>query len=365
MNTLLSKYNIETRKNRPLDSGKEIITVYKHGNLMQLTFRTIGCRFSMLGSCSMCNYGKGEQINPIKALLELEEICKSNEFLNSKMILLGASGSFLDEYEIPKELQYDIMRYISKSHIEEVFIETHYKTISEDILQNIKKIFGEKVVHIEMGLETTTKNYQNNILNKEISLYDLSKTIEIIHQYTMNVSLNILLGLPFLTLKEQINDTKKSIDWAMQNFVDYIVVFPINFQPYTLFKWWYSNGYAKQTSPWLLVELLKSLSDEELPHICLAWYGNRSISYDSEQFTIIPFSCTECQDKLISFFSDFTTNYDLNYRKKILNDFITTSFSCNCKTKFLESINNEKNLEFNIDNVNKSFKNWSGIRATK
>lgn len=342
MNSLLSDCNKAIRKERPLDDHEMVITQFKRGNLLQLTFHTVGCRYSSQGTCSMCNYGQGLPINPNLVMNELKKICLSNDYLNSKMVLLGASGSFLDDYEISNELQIKIMEYISHTHIEEVFIETHFKSITESKLQTIKEIFVDKQINIEMGLETITTIYQKEILNKTINLTALDRTIKLIKSQGIGVSLNVLLGIPFLSLSEQIKDTNKTITWATEHGADYIVIFPINIQPYTLFEWWYNREIIKQTSTWLLVYLLNSLTDEELSKICLAWFGNRNIEYSSLKKTITPYSCPKCNNELLSFFENFTSDFNGKKRKQKLQELLDYKFACNCKEQIIKSINEDR-----------------------
>lgn len=349
MNDLLTKANIMIRKDRPLDDPNKIITTFRRNDFLQLTFQTDGCRYSASGSCSMCNYGKGKKINIQDILKELETICQSKDFYDCSMVLLGASGSFLDDYEIPEEYQFKIMERIAKSNMSEIFIETHYKSITIEKLHKIRNLFGDKCIYIEMGLETITEEFQFNILNKVIKLNELDKIIKQIHAENMLVSLNVLLGMPFLNKNEQIADTLKSIRWALDKKVDYVVVFPINIQPYTLFEWWYANDFLSVVSPWLLVELLLELTDDELKNVCLAWYGNRCIAYSDEKKTQIPYACPLCQPYLVDFFEKFSGNFDLEYRKKILKNLCNTKFSCNCREDFnkqSESIESPREIAY-------------------
>ena len=333
MNELLTKSNLLIRSNRPLDNPNSVISTFRRNNFLQLTFQTSGCRYSSMGTCTMCNYGKGISFDSETILEELEKICTSEEFYESEMILLGASGSFLDDVELSAEMQYQIMERISQTHIKEIFIETHYKSVSIHKLKKIRSIFPTSHINIEMGLESITEDYQNNILNKNISPLELKKVIDLIHAYNMEVSLNLLLGMPFLTPQEQLADTKKSIFWALDNGADYVVVFPINIQPYTVFEWWYSRGYISITSPWLLFTLLLQIPEEKLDSICLAWYGNRCIEYSSERKTQITYACPQCQSELVAFFEDLTTNYDIEYRKERIHWFSHKAFPCNCRER--------------------------------
>lgn len=344
MNNLLAKANILIRKSRPSDNSSRRINVFKRKNFLQLTFQTKGCRYSNIGSCSMCNYGQGIAPEQHIIMQELEKICNSDSFYESSMILLGASGSFLDNEEIPESLQYDIMNRIAKSHMQEIYIETHYKSISDSKLNMIHKIFLNKCVHIEMGLETTVEEFQLNILNKVISLTELKNTMQKIHAYHLYVDLNVLFGIPFLSINQQIEDTLNSIHWAMENGADNTIVFPINIQPYTVFAWWYDRGYITVPSLWGLFLLLQKLTDRELSSICLAWYGNRRIVYSPEKATIIPCACPICQQQLISFFEDFIENFNIDYRKKRIDEFDANIFSCECRQFLINEIKTSANI---------------------
>lgn len=346
MNDLLSKANVLIRKSRPSDDSSKRINVFQREHLLQLTFQTNGCRYSALGSCTMCNYGQGVPIDIQIILQELDEICHSKAFLESTMILLGASGSFLDGGEIPDKLQYDIMKRISQSHMQEIFIETHYKSVSNDKLQIIQEIFSDKTVHIEMGLETITEEFQTNILNKPISLSLLKETIRQIHKHNIVVDLNILFGMPFLTINQQIEDTLKTIRWALGNGADNIIVFPINIHPYTVFEWWYDNGFITVPSLWGLFTILQNLTDNELSCICLAWYGNRCITYSSEKKTVIPRACPMCQEQLILFFDDFASNYNLSYRRESLHEFANQNFPCKCRQNLTAEVTDDMHTSF-------------------
>lgn len=357
MDQLLAQANLIIRKNRPLDKTP-LITTFRRGRFLQLTLQTGGCRYSEAGSCCMCNYGKGIIPNLQDVKIEIDRICCSSDFIECDQILLGASGSFLDDSEVSEEIQFYMLQRLAHNNKKEIFLETHYKSINQAKLTKIRQLFSDQIVHIEMGLETVTRELQENVLNKEIPLKELEKTITQIHNADMLVSLNILLGIPFLSLYEQIIDTKKTIEWSIDNNVDYIVVFPINIQPFTLFEWWYSKGYISVVSPWMLVELLLYLTDTELKRICLSWYGNRCITYSKQKKTIIPYSCPICQPKLVSFFNDFSTNYDIKYRKEKLQQIYKFPFSCECRENLHSALRKKDITKTSLKKAHDDVESW-------
>ncbi len=357
MDQLLTQANHIIRKNRPLDKTPVIIT-FRRDRFLQLTLQTSGCRYSEAGSCCMCNYGKGTTPNVQDIKTAMDQICSSRDFIESDQVLLGASGSFLDDYEVSEEIQFYMMQRLSQSDKKEIFLETHYKSINQAKLTKIHKLFPDQIVHIEMGLETVTKELQEKVLNKEILLEELKKTIAQIHHAGLFVSLNILLGIPFLSLNEQISDTIKSIEWSVDNGADYIVIFPINIQPFTLFEWWYLQGYISIISPWMLVELLLHLTDKELKRVCLSWYGNRYITYSEQQKTIVPYSCPVCQPELLSFFNNFSANYNIKYRKQKLQQIYKFPFSCKCRENLHNTLRKKNAPKTSLKSARDDIESW-------
>ncbi len=333
MNLLLQKANLLIRKERPDDNHQELITFFKRGSFLQINFKTRGCKYSKQGFCSMCNYGVGKEPDYDQLLNELDELLKNISLEKVNRLLLGSSGSFLDEYEIPTEIQNSIFERIAKTSVKNIIIETHYKTINIETLKRIQNYLKGKCIEIEVGLESTNKYVQNNIINKNIDLSLLKSTIKNIHRYGMTITINLLLGLPFINTSGQLEDTKNSIQWALDNNADYVVIFPINIQPYSLFEWMYFKDFIQPISLWLLVFLLNSLNENELNHTTISWYGNRSIQYKNYGETIHPTTCKHCSDFLMNAMDAFAEEKNLNKRKDIINMMINTPLSCDCKEK--------------------------------
>lgn len=337
MDTLLQAANIAIRSSRPLEPPEQAIVVFRQGNFLQLTFQTKGCYFSAGGSCSMCNYGYGQQPDANRLMNELHKVL--NTCGNCvETILLGASGSFLDEKEIPESLRNRIFQAVFQSGIPQIIIETHYKSISDNVLHRISQLLPDRRIELEVGLETVNPWIGEHILNKHIDFPKFEEMIAAIHHYGMTVTVNLLLGIPFYTEAAQLSDTKTSIQWALSKKADYIIVFPLNIHPYTLFEWLYKRGRIQPPSLWLAVRLLSELDDFELEHVSMAWYGNRSMDYGKERMSVLPQTCDSCRDILLSFFETFYASRDLKARKEQLADLLQSSLSCDCREKVFQKM---------------------------
>lgn len=339
MDVLIRDANIAIRAKRPPDQiGKQLITVFQEGSFLQLTFQSRGCRFNAGGSCSMCNYGYGQAPDEVSIADELKQILQRAIEDHVETILLVASGSFLDEREIPEPLQDYICIEVFKTGIPQIIIETHYKSISEVALHRISRLLTGRKIELEIGLETTDPWIQEHILNKNIDAIELETMIAIAHHFHMSVTTNLLLGIPFFSERAQLDSTKTSIRWALSKKADYIIVFPINIHPYTLFEWLYQNECVQVPSLWLAVYLLSELDDFELDHVSMAWYGNRSMDYGKGRRSIPPKTCKTCQNILLEFFEEFYENRKLIHRKQKLADLLRMPLLCNCRETVLQAI---------------------------
>lgn len=342
MDILIRNSNIAIRAKRPQERAeKHLITVFQEGTFLQLTVQTEGCRFNAGGSCSMCNYGYGRAPDEASITNELQRILQRATEDHVDTILLGASGSFLDEKEIPRSLQDLIFKAVLQSGIPQIIIETHYKSISEAALLRISQLLDGRKIELEIGLETTDTWIQEHILNKKIDAAELETMIAAAHRFHMSVTVNLLLGIPFFSERAQLDSTEMSIRWALSKKVDYIIVFPLNIHPYTLFEWLYQKQCIQVPSLWLAVYLLSELNDFELDHVSMAWYGNRSMDYGTGRFSIPPQTCDMCRKALLDFFEDFYEHRSLCHRKQQLKKLLRMPLSCSCRETVFQGISTE------------------------
>ena len=161
----------------------------------------------------------------------------------------------------------------------------------------------------------------------------------------------MLIGIPFLSTKEQLDDAIESINIAFENNIDEVTLFPINVKKYTLLYELYENNLYKQISLWMLIEILNNIKEEYLDKITFAWFGNRDMVY-SNNSTIFPKCCDSCKRKLNDFFENIQ-KYTAKENKKRISNLIEKSNSCNCRREFLNELNSieEKNFEERIKKI--------------
>lgn len=267
----------------------------------------------------MCDYGKTrkENLRPEDIKEILNTVINNLEKL-PKVLLLNSLGSVLDTEEMPMENIITLLDELSKININVIIFETHYLTINDFILSLIKQKLYNKDIVIELGFESSNKEIREKCLNKHINNSKFIEKIVLIKSYGFGVEANVIFGSPFLTNKEQKEDTVNSIKWFFENNIDRVDLFPINIKPYTLLYKLYEQGKYLPVSHRDFIEVLNKIPKEYIDRIYLCWYGNREITYDKNK-TIFPL-CNETEyPMLMEFYKEFNMNSNVESRSELLN----------------------------------------------
>lgn len=342
---ILKTVNLYIRKKRPMFPDEKICSVFQNNQLVELGFLSKRCRNDQSGTCIMCDYGATEQTYSTEQYLSEMEYVLSSISPDTKRLLLCTNGSFLDEYQIPAGLFRAILKRAAETSISNFEIETHYLDVTPEKLAIIKEELASKSVTIEMGLETINPIYQDRLIMKHIELDRFEKAIRMVQDHGFAVDLNIMFGLPFLTLRELLEDTRNTIIWSHEHGC-HSVVFPINIKPYTLLWHMFQSGVYHPLSSWSFLLLLNSLDKELLSNITLAWYGNREENYgiDSDH-AVLPKNCPLCVNELSAFYQQFMDDYDENKRKQLLQEYLNHP-PCACLNETVKQLQSSQTGEF-------------------
>lgn len=352
---ILKIVNRHLKNQRPMFPDDKICSIFITHQLVEIGFLSKRCRNDQAGACIMCDYGAAEQTYTVRDYLTAMETILNSIPSDVQRLLLCTNGSFLDESQISAELFVAILKKTAETSIPNIEIETHYLDITEKKLDKIKTILVNKKITIEMGLETTNPLYQDKLFMKQIEITHFEKTIELIQSKGILVDLNIIFGMPLLTLREQIIDAQKTIMWSCSHGC-YSVIFPINIKSNTLLGHMYRSGYYTPVSHWAFLYLLNLLNSDILQNITLAWYGNREDQCDSEKSqSIFPQSCPCCRKGLTDFYDKFMKNYDGKKRKRLLQEMLSHP-PCDC----LEKVHNLLKEE-GVTTFEKRFDSYLGL----
>lgn len=326
-----------TGDNRPR-TADEIQTpceVWGRGSFLHLCFSSVGCRYRKSGYCTMCNYGAGENVISAEALAVIDRELKGRAEPVVEL-LLGTCGSILDEAEMSWDTLECILSRIAREAIPTILLETHYTTVSAWKLQRIRELLPNSEVVIEMGFESADPAVLRDSLHKFMDLKKLAQTTALIKGMGMGVVLNVFLGAPYLTVREQIDDAKKAVEWAVVHDADRVVVFPSNIKPNTAIWDLYHQNRYRRISHWAVIELLSRLDDECLSRIELSWYGDRQKEGKSTA-VIPPESCNDCDKVIFDFYRSFIPCFDPQRRRTLVCN-IKKHAMCSCRERFCEEL---------------------------
>ena len=324
MNEYLTREIWKMRKNIKTEAGTPIVSLVKVENkTYQLLFMSCGCE----NACTFCNYGFDYKLTLEMVKPELEKIYL--EEFDIVELELESNGSFLSEREIPYDLFLEILHYVSHRNIPRITMETHYKTITERKLQDIRRILGkEQDIYFELGFESVNEDVRS-IYNKDINLTEYLEVAKLCERYGISLQINVLLGAPFLTREEQIQDCLESLDfiYAQMPKGTQVVLFPINIKENTMLKHWQDIGVYDQISSWEFVELLHRIPEVYLDRFTIAWWGSRENAF-TKGIIQHPKACEKCRERLMNFYVDFYCNWDPSHRKKILDEIWQSRCDC-------------------------------------
>lgn len=327
MNKYLTHQIREMRKNIKTKEGTPVVSLVKIGKKnYQLLFTSCGCE----NACIFCNYGFDYNLTLEMVKPELEKI-RLEEF-DIEELELEANGSFLSEREIPYDLFIEVLRFVANKKIPIITMETHYTTITERKIKDIRKIFGEKQkIQFELGFESADENVRK-IYNKDIDIRKYFEVTRLCEKYKIGLQINVLLGAPFLTRSEQIQDCLNSLEFIYNKMPKgtTAVLFPINIKENTMLRLWQEKGIYEQISSWEFVELLYNIPEKYLDRFTIAWWGNRENTF-TKGISQFPRTCEKCRKRLMEFYTKFYCNWNPTYRKKILDEIWKTRCECDKK----------------------------------
>ncbi len=237
------------------------------GTSLAIVFATPGCSHAQSdsGGCTMCSY----LLDGAPTMATAEEFVHQFDFAMKKLenesiplaVKMYTSGSLLDSEEMPDEARRKILERIADDNrIIEVIIESRPEYASESVLSEIRSILGDRHVEIGVGLESINDRVRSICINKGFDSEEFKRTVERARAHQIGIRAYVLVKPPFLTERDAILDSIKTIEAASSFGVTTVSVNPVNIQKYTLVERLWSRGHYRPPWLWSVVEVLKQAS---------------------------------------------------------------------------------------------------------
>lgn len=315
--------------------------IYGKRRVVQIIFKTTGCRMRKAGSCWNCNYGATEiiELNHNKII---QEYRKKLEELNGDVLVLESFGSITDAKEFDKGLFQRVIKIaIQKSSFDTILIETHINHISQNLVEYINDLNqGKKNLGFEVGIEDMNPENRKLINKIGIDNEKLFELYQMLKKYDMQLNINLIYGFPFMTEKERIDSTYESVRKISQKMPNAaVVLFLMSIKENTFLEEMKKNGQFELPNPWGFVELChRIISDEKIGNlITFSWFGEKEDLYVKDYNC---YTCTTCKDQIIEALKRINGTFDLEERRSILSELIEygKQSDCSCLSELRESL---------------------------
>lgn len=262
-----------------------------------VTLRGPGCAWvSRGGGCVMCGHYAGTTCgdvpSPDEYLAQFRGEIARYDLSDIRVISLYNSGSMLNPEEVPPEALSLIFRDIcALAPVRKVVLETRAEYVRRETAAGLKSLLGTgKTLAVAIGLETSDDLTRAFCVNKGCSRDDISRAVRSLRGLA-EIQLYILLGVPFLTELEAIEDAIRSLACARDLGADEIHIEPLTVQRYTLVERLYRIGICRLPSLYSLYEVLMAVVPEIRPYV--SPFRHMPLP------EIIPGGCPVCTERLI------------------------------------------------------------------
>lgn len=293
-----------------------------------LWFRTAGCWHDLAGGCTMCNYGVGPPTTPEymvdcvrRGLAELPTVLAD--------LLVSPPGSFLDRREVPEAARAGILDLMSETAHESFSTETRAETINKDAIKQCCDALA-RPLKVYIGVESCDSFLGKYCVNKELTVGESARALAVLaEEYAARSSANVVVGIPFLSTGEAIDDAVRSVEWALGAGADECCLFPLHVKRWTSLQWLQQAGMYRAPSLWSYVEVLRRLGrDVAETRIELAWYTTYGIGGILES----PTTCPTCLDRVVPLVHAFAECHDFAIIEEL------HAMDCECKHVWLAQL---------------------------
>lgn len=296
-----------------------------------LWFRTRGCGFDRVGGCVMCDYGAGPDATSSEDMISYVAAGLRQLPPDLFHLLVSPLGSFLDEWEVPEAARLGILDLMQGTDHESFSFESRAETVSDEMIAQCYSALDKRPLKVYIGLESSNPWISKYCINKALSTESFDGAIRVLKRNSADAIANVILGSPFLSPREQVDDAVRSIQWAFARGAREVCFFPIHVKNWTSMVLLYRKGLYSSPSLWSYIEVLRQLGAEACSKIELSWYSSRK--YKDPNLISSPTTCPLCYDVVIDYLDEFDETADYACIDRLV------SLDCHCKELWRNEMN--------------------------
>ncbi|KAA0009342.1 MAG: TIGR01210 family radical SAM protein [Thermoplasmata archaeon] len=286
----------------------------KVANVMVIVLRTPGCYWAKVSGCSMCGYFKETYdagYDEIKK--QIDEAYKKYE--GEEIVKFFTSGSFLDEKEMPRDLQIYAIEKFSKA--KKIVIESR-----PEFIKNLEWLQGN--IEVAMGLESANDRVLEYSINKGFRFRAWLKNAKLVKKHGKKLRVYILIKPPFLkeieAIKDAINSARKVADIA-----DVISFNPVAIHGKTIVETLWNRHLYRPPWLWSVVQVIKETKK--------FYDGMIKCDVVARGMARGAHNCGKCDKKILHAIEEFNLKQD----EKIFD-----GIDCDCREEWLDFLELEE-----------------------
>lgn len=285
-----------------------------------------GCAWAKNSAgCHMCgfkvkidqvNRGKPASITKLMTIFQLGKSLTRGSFPYSLSIYNG--GSFLNEEEIPFQLQEEICREVERnSSIEQLIVESRPEFITDDKIELFTSLLKRKKLKVAIGLEAVSDYVRDVCINKGFSTDDYERAVEVLKKNAAETSTYVFLKPIYLSEQESIEEAVRTARYAFSRGSNEVLLESAFIQQGTKMEKLYREGEFQPPWLWSTIEVVRRTS-----HLGPVYIGG----FEDEPPPIaIPHNCEMCSPELMRSFRDYNESLDVS---------LLHNGYCACKTEW-------------------------------
>jgi radical SAM enzyme (TIGR01210 family) len=286
-------------------------------------------------------------VSPDDLRSQIDEVFRNVNGRDLPYILLTTSGSFLDEREISQELRVYALRLMAKAGLRALSFECRAEFLTDcSRLRAISEAFGG-TLQAGIGMESSDPFVRNVILHKGLQDKTILKAVSALRTSGIGYYFYVMVGKPFLTLREDLIDTLKTIEQCFLLDASMVVLETVNIQPHTLTKALYDEGFFTPPSLWMAIEVLSNLPLSQRRMIAVKGFEKAAPTPE-----VLPDTCPNCRDRVRAAIRDWNLFRDWD---RLLD----RVGSCSCLEAF------KQKLSADLDPTHLSKRVESGLSSLK
>ena len=177
----------------------------------------------------------------------------------------------LYEREVPPTARRPIFEVLASTGATRVITETHPATVRASIISEVATILKGATLGVQFGVETMDQFVRYACMNKPFNNAVLGRAVRTIHDAGAEVYANLLVGIPFLSERDVIDDIAWSVQSCLEIGCDYVVLFPNYVKDHTLAELLLAGGRYAPPDVWTLRDVLGSVPRVLWPALHIGW----------------------------------------------------------------------------------------------